>query len=182
MNNAYKVVFNKARGALMVANEITSSVQKKGTKTVLAAAALTLLAVGAADAQNMSGTFTVDGQSSSATTNNNVTTYATENADTVAFSKEEGLILSVGSKTSEDVVISGKNISFSGSTGGSVSLIQTRGDEGADSTLTIGGQSTETFKLTNSGTDDWSAGIYALSAAGAAAGKGSATIAINAKT
>ena len=30
MNNAYKVVFNKARGALMVANEITSSVQKKG--------------------------------------------------------------------------------------------------------------------------------------------------------
>ena len=181
MNNAYKVVFNKARGALMVANEITSSVQKKGTKTVLAAAALTLLAVGAADAQNMSGTFTVDGQSSSATTNNNVTTYATENADTVAFSKEEGLILSVGSKTSEDVVISGKNISFSGSTGGSVSLIQTRGDEGADSTLTIGGQSTETFKLTNSGTDDWSAGIYALGAAGAAAGKGSATIAINAK-
>ena len=34
MNTNFKVVFNKARGALMVANEITSSVQAKGTKTV----------------------------------------------------------------------------------------------------------------------------------------------------
>ena len=40
MNNAYKVVFNKARGALMVANEVTSSVQKKGTKLVVASALL----------------------------------------------------------------------------------------------------------------------------------------------
>lgn len=37
MNTSYKVVFNKARGALMVVNEITSSVQAKGTKTVIAA-------------------------------------------------------------------------------------------------------------------------------------------------
>lgn len=40
MNRTFKVVFNKARGALMVANEVTSSVQKKGAKTVLAAAAM----------------------------------------------------------------------------------------------------------------------------------------------
>ena len=40
MNKAYKVVFNKARGALMVANEVTSSVQKKGTKLVVASALL----------------------------------------------------------------------------------------------------------------------------------------------
>lgn len=39
MNRTFKVVFNKARGALMVANEVTSSVQKKGTKSVIAAAA-----------------------------------------------------------------------------------------------------------------------------------------------
>ena len=38
MNATFKVVFNKARGALMVVNEMTSSVQKKGTKTVVAAA------------------------------------------------------------------------------------------------------------------------------------------------
>ena len=34
MNSTFKVVFNKARGALMVVNEVTSSVQAKGTKTV----------------------------------------------------------------------------------------------------------------------------------------------------
>lgn len=38
MNSTFKVVFNKARGALMVVNEVTSSVQAKGTKTVVAAA------------------------------------------------------------------------------------------------------------------------------------------------
>lgn len=37
MNSTYWVVFNKARGALMVVNELTKSVQKKGTKTVVAA-------------------------------------------------------------------------------------------------------------------------------------------------
>lgn len=40
MNQTFKVVFNKARGALMVVNEVTSCVQAKGTKTVVAAAAL----------------------------------------------------------------------------------------------------------------------------------------------
>lgn len=40
MNKTFKVVFNRARGSLMVANEITSSVQKKGTKAVIAAAVL----------------------------------------------------------------------------------------------------------------------------------------------
>lgn len=44
MNSTFKVVFNKARGALMVVNEATSSVQAKGTKTVVAAAVATLAA------------------------------------------------------------------------------------------------------------------------------------------
>ncbi|MDO4937641.1 MAG: ESPR-type extended signal peptide-containing protein, partial [Sutterellaceae bacterium] len=39
MNKTFKVVFSKVRGALMVANEATSSVQAKGTKTVVAVAA-----------------------------------------------------------------------------------------------------------------------------------------------
>ena len=43
MNKTFKVVFNRSRGSLMVANEITSSVQKKGTKTVLATAVLALM-------------------------------------------------------------------------------------------------------------------------------------------
>lgn len=40
MNQTFKVVFNKARGALMVVNEVTSCVQAKGTKTVVVAAAV----------------------------------------------------------------------------------------------------------------------------------------------
>lgn len=47
MNQTFKVVFNKARGALMVVNEVTSSVQAKGTKTVIAAAVAALVAGGA---------------------------------------------------------------------------------------------------------------------------------------
>lgn len=44
MNKSFKVVFNKARGALMVVNEVTSCVQAKGTKTVIAAAVAALAA------------------------------------------------------------------------------------------------------------------------------------------
>lgn len=53
MNSTYKVVFNKVRGALMVVNELSSSVTRgggKGTKLVAAAAAATLLAGGSATA------------------------------------------------------------------------------------------------------------------------------------
>lgn len=51
MNRTFKVCFNKARGALMVVNEITSSVQAKGTKTVVAAAVASALMAGAAGLQ-----------------------------------------------------------------------------------------------------------------------------------
>ena len=47
MNKTFKVVFNRARAGLMVANEITSSVQKKGTKTVVAVGVAMLVASGA---------------------------------------------------------------------------------------------------------------------------------------
>ena len=39
MNSVYRVVFSKSRNALMVVNELTSCVQAKGTKTVVAVAA-----------------------------------------------------------------------------------------------------------------------------------------------
>lgn len=51
MNQTFKVVFNKARGALMVVNEVTSCVQAKGTKTVIAAAVAALAAGGVAAAE-----------------------------------------------------------------------------------------------------------------------------------
>ena len=51
MNKSFKVVFSKARGALMAVNEATSSVQAKGTKTIIAAATVALMS-GAAIAQS----------------------------------------------------------------------------------------------------------------------------------
>ena len=51
MNKSFKVVFSKARSALMVVNEATSSIQAKGTKTVIAAAAAAMIAGGAVAAQ-----------------------------------------------------------------------------------------------------------------------------------
>ena len=44
MNKNFKVVFSKARNALMVVNEATASVQHKGAKTVIAAAVASIVA------------------------------------------------------------------------------------------------------------------------------------------
>ena len=55
MNKSFKVVFSKARSALMVVNEATSSIQAKGTKTVIAAAAAAMIAGGAVAAQPKTG-------------------------------------------------------------------------------------------------------------------------------
>ena len=55
MNKSFKVVFSKARSALMVVNEATSSIQAKGTKTVIAAAAAAMLAGGAMAATASNG-------------------------------------------------------------------------------------------------------------------------------
>ena len=59
MNRNFKVVFSKARGALMVVNEATSSVQAKGTKTVIAAAVAALsLGAGVASAADDATAYT----------------------------------------------------------------------------------------------------------------------------
>ena len=53
MNKNFKVVFSKARNALMVVNEATSSVQAKGTKTVIAVAVATVAGIASAAATNV---------------------------------------------------------------------------------------------------------------------------------
>lgn len=56
MNKTFKVIFSKARNALMVVNEATGSVQAKGTKTVIATAIATaLMASGSAMAVTTQG-------------------------------------------------------------------------------------------------------------------------------
>lgn len=62
MNKTYKVIFSKVRGALMVCNEITSSVQKKGIQLVVATAGLVAMAgTSAADVLTITGTPTTAG-------------------------------------------------------------------------------------------------------------------------
>lgn len=58
MNKNFKVVFSKARNALMVVNEVTSSVQAKGTKTVIAAAVAAVAAGAAVAAEPTNTTLT----------------------------------------------------------------------------------------------------------------------------
>ena len=64
MNKNFKVVFSKARNALMVVNEATASVQHKGAKTVIAAAVASLVA-GAAMAEDL--TIKLDPEATTAT-------------------------------------------------------------------------------------------------------------------
>ena len=54
MNRTFKVVFNKARGSMIVANEATSSVQKKGTKLLVAMAVASVLSCSSAFAADYS--------------------------------------------------------------------------------------------------------------------------------
>ncbi|MBS6230153.1 MAG: hypothetical protein KH632_00005, partial [Sutterella wadsworthensis] len=93
MNRNFKVVFSKARGALMVVNEATSSVQAKGTKTVIAAAVAALsLGAGVASAATdpatgtvTSGTATVEG---SFTITNDASAAGGLSADKVTVEKD----------------------------------------------------------------------------------------------
>lgn len=61
MNQTFKVVFSAARGALMVVNELTRSVQGKGTKTVVAVAAAALCGVAAAEDLHPNTDLTLEG-------------------------------------------------------------------------------------------------------------------------
>ena len=78
MNCNFKVVFSKARGALMVVNEATSSVQAKGTKTVIAAAVAALsLGAGVASAAQTFTDVTLDaGDSLTVTSKDGTSVYA----------------------------------------------------------------------------------------------------------
>lgn len=69
MNTVFKVVFSRARGALMVVNEVTSSVQGKGTKTVIATAVAAALTCGTAMAVEHNYDQAKDGFSATTTEN-----------------------------------------------------------------------------------------------------------------
>ena len=77
MNKTFKVVFNKVRGAFVAVNEATSSVQKKGTKTVLAAAAAMAFA-GAACAEDINYSQTENNSGYQSTAENKTREFAAD--------------------------------------------------------------------------------------------------------
>ena len=122
MNKSFKVVFSKARSALMVVNEATSSVQAKGTKTVIAAAAAAMLAGGAmvAAAAPATEAFIGDGSSAvithkiegtgtaaTATPNNVFTEVYTSATDKTTANKLDGINKTYGADTKLQMVGNG---------------------------------------------------------------------------
>ena len=147
MNRNFKVVFSKARGALMVVNEATSSVQAKGTKTVIAAA-VAALSLGAGVASAASQTFkdvtldagdsltvtskdsaivytpagTVTGTTNAASDNTNKTFAATgDTLDSGAAVYLNGGVL-VLTGTSTDAVVKADDAANSKTTSGTITL------------------------------------------------------------
>ena len=111
MNNSFKVVFSKARSALMVVNEATSSIQAKGTKTVIAAAAAAMIAGGAMAAQSTEKTIVIDTD----------TTVAGGTWSAVTGAKQESVTINAGTVKLEgyndayDVQVLGGSVVIDGS-------------------------------------------------------------------
>ena len=120
MNKSFKVVFSKARSALMVVNEATSSVQAKGTKTVIAAAAAAMLAGGAmvaaatpateafiGDGSSAVITSKIEGTAATATSNNVFTEVYTSATDKTTANKLDGINKTYGADTKLQMVGNG---------------------------------------------------------------------------
>ena len=120
MNKSFKVVFSKARSALMVVNEATSSVQAKGTKTVIAAAAAAMLAGGAmvaaatpateafiGDGSSAVITSKIEGTAATATQNNVFTEVYTSATDKTPANKLDGTHQIYGTSTKLQMVGNG---------------------------------------------------------------------------
>ncbi|MBS5792740.1 MAG: autotransporter domain-containing protein [Sutterella sp.] len=111
MNKSFRVVFSKARSALMVVNEATSSIQAKGTKTVIAAAAAAMIAGGAMAAQSTEKTIVIDTD----------TTVAGGTWSAVTGAKQESVTINAGTVKLEgyndayDVQVLGGSVVIDGS-------------------------------------------------------------------
>ena len=111
MNKSFKVVFSKARSALMVVNEATSSVQAKGTKTVIAAAAAAMLAGGAVAAEP-TGTDAIIGKDASLTVGWVVDSTNAQNS--AIKTTHTGLVDEHKSGYTADAALTGKNVKLMG--------------------------------------------------------------------
>ena len=119
MNKSFKVVFSKARSALMVVNEATSSIQAKGTKTVIAAAAAAMLAGSAmaaatpateafiGDGSSAVITSKIEGAAATATSNKVFTEVYTSTTEKTPANKLDGTHQTYGTSTKLQMVGNG---------------------------------------------------------------------------
>ena len=136
MNKTFKIVFNKARGALMVANEITGSVQKKGTKAVI-----TTIALAAA------GTAIASGGSYQQSIANAQNKQLGNDDETISFIKtdfSDAASRLIGAANNYSLTVLGSEISLSTNGRG----VQAGSNGG---TVNIGNEKTQKIDLTTSG-------------------------------
>ena len=138
MNSNFKVVFNKARGALMVANEITSSVQAKGTKTVVAAAVAAVMAgvAGTAMAADVTSTLVNDQTENVATVLAKGYENLTINKETNFGGKNYGAVIVNGVSGASGAVLSVDGAKFNNNTA-YTSVTDTAGAYGQGGALAV---------------------------------------------
>ena len=154
MNKSFKVVFSKARSALMVVNEATSSVQAKGTKTVIAAAAAAMVAGGAMAAATNYESVTINEGSSI------VYTGATGNSHSIQIlgTKATGVVsgatdekpAAIADKTEVGTIgtlaFSGGSVVVNASNGNEVAVGQAQADMGTSATQIAGNISVNAYQ------------------------------------
>ena len=117
MNRNFKVVFSKARGALMVVNEATSSVQAKGTKTVIAAAVAALsLGAGVASAAEYVSAEIGSGASLTVNADGNTPSgvVGTKSDDTTGTLTKDDTVTGAYTLSGGELIINGAGTSFTG--------------------------------------------------------------------
>ncbi len=154
MNKSFKVVFSKARSALMVVNEATSSIQAKGTKTVIAVAAAMVAGGAMAAATNYESVTINEGSSivyTGATGNSYTTqilgTTATGVASNAADKTKPAAIADkteVGTITS--LAFSGGSVVVNASHGNAAAVVQDQVEMGSSATQIAGNISVNAYQ------------------------------------
>ena len=154
MNKSFKVVFSKARSALMVVNEATSSIQAKGTKTVIAVAAAMVAGGAMAAATNYESVTINEGSSivyTGATGNSHTTqilgTTATGVASNAADKTKPAAIADkteVGTITS--LAFSGGSVVVNASHGNAAAVVQDQVEMGSSATQIAGNISVNAYQ------------------------------------
>ena len=153
MNKSFKVVFSKARSALMVVNEATSSIQAKGTKTVIAVAAAMVAGGAMAAATNYESVTINEGSSivyTGATGNTHTTQILGTTATGVASDATDKKPAAIADKTEVGTIttlaFSGGSVVVNASHGNAAAVVQDQVEMGTSATQIAGNISVNAYQ------------------------------------